>query len=305
MRMFQHDAGVTEIPVNPQRIVSLNDIQLTIPIIELGVFPVGSAGRLAADGTPYLRASLSLTGVDFSTSDIAYVGSAGGGGVDLEAIAALEPDLIINNSAGELNEQLSQIAPTIVLAPFDDTSGLDHLRMVADAVGVLDRHGQLRDRLEWQLSEARRIIPDAADITVSLLYAFDGSIIALGRSWGSMGYVLQQIGFAEPVLFDDPAYGDSPETFFTLSAERLQDIDGDFIIDSYNNSVGRSPDDARAELGGVLPGWCDFLHACRNNQYIAIPRDDAYAFSFRSFDLMLQTVVTAVGGRGFVPYDRP
>ena len=64
------------------------------------------------------------------------------------------------------------------------------------------------------------------------------------------------------------------------------------------------PDDARAAMAGVLPEWCAFLHACRNNQYIAIPRDDAYAFSFRSFDLMIQTIVTAIGGRDFVPLEQ-
>ena len=57
-RSFTDDAGrVVEIPLHPQRIVSLQDLFFTIPLIELGAPPVGSHGRVEEDGTPYLRSS--------------------------------------------------------------------------------------------------------------------------------------------------------------------------------------------------------------------------------------------------------
>ncbi len=85
-RTFTDDLGRTvSVPLQPKRIVALHDIDLTIPLIELGVIPVGSHGRMGGDGKPYLRSSAILTGVDFDNSDIAYIGSIN---ADLEAIVA-------------------------------------------------------------------------------------------------------------------------------------------------------------------------------------------------------------------------
>ncbi len=61
------------IPNHPQRIVSVYDIDITIPLIELGVMPVGSHGRLSKKGTPYIRSSALLTGVDFDNSQITFI----------------------------------------------------------------------------------------------------------------------------------------------------------------------------------------------------------------------------------------
>lgn len=80
------------VPLHPKRIVSLHDLDITIPLIELGVPPVASHGRTRPDGSHFLRASGMLTGVDFDNADIKFIGSAD---IDIEAIAAAKPDLII------------------------------------------------------------------------------------------------------------------------------------------------------------------------------------------------------------------
>ena len=51
------------VPVHPKRIVSLHDLDITIPLIELGVPPVASHGRTRPDGSHFLRSSGMLTGV--------------------------------------------------------------------------------------------------------------------------------------------------------------------------------------------------------------------------------------------------
>src|SRR5690554_2381199 len=91
-RSFTDDAGRTvEVPSHPQRIVTLHDSSLTTPLIELGIMPVGAFSRSGEDG-PYMRGAATLTGVTFANSGVVDVG---GSPADLEAIAALEPDLII------------------------------------------------------------------------------------------------------------------------------------------------------------------------------------------------------------------
>ncbi|MCS5946829.1 hypothetical protein LNP25_26765 [Klebsiella variicola subsp. variicola] len=47
----------------------MHDLDITIPLIELGVPPIASHGRTHPDGSHYLRASAQLTGVDFDNSD--------------------------------------------------------------------------------------------------------------------------------------------------------------------------------------------------------------------------------------------
>ena len=64
------------VPLHPKRIVSLHDLDITIPLIELGVPPVASHGRTRPDGSHFLRASGMLTGVDFDNADIKFIGSA-------------------------------------------------------------------------------------------------------------------------------------------------------------------------------------------------------------------------------------
>ena len=45
---FTDDLGrVVTVPLHPQRIVSMHDLDITIPLIELGVPPVASHGRTA------------------------------------------------------------------------------------------------------------------------------------------------------------------------------------------------------------------------------------------------------------------
>lgn len=85
---FTDDLGRTvTVPLHPQRIVSMHDLDITIPLIELGAPPIASHGRTRPDGSHYLRSSAQLTGVDFDNSDIRFIGTAD---IDLEAVAAAE-----------------------------------------------------------------------------------------------------------------------------------------------------------------------------------------------------------------------
>src|SRR5690606_2836491 len=83
-RSYTDDTGrVVDIPADPQRIVSLHDVSLTLPLLELGVIPVGSHGRTTAEGEPFIRSSAVLTGIDFTNSTIKFVGNLP---ADVEAI---------------------------------------------------------------------------------------------------------------------------------------------------------------------------------------------------------------------------
>lgn len=290
-RMFEDDLGLVEIPLKPQRIVSLNDVRVTIPLIEMGVMPVGSQGRIAPDGSVYLRSGMALVRTDFHNSDIAYVGSAPE--PDLEKIAALEPDLIITYADVNL-EQFRRIAPTLVLNP-QQTPGLDFMRKVADAAGALDRFEELAAYLGTKMDALRAAIPDSADMVVSLLHSNNPGEVTVGHydSFGALGFVLRELGCRMPALTDQANENAN------FSAERLADLDGDFIISTYNNGSGASPASMKAAMEAAFAGYCDVLHACRTGQYVSMPRDEVYAFCFAAIDLAAMGVHAGLAGRDY------
>lgn len=110
VQVFTDDLGrKVTVPAHPKRIVSLHDLDITIPLIELGVPPVASHGRTRPDGSHFIRSGALLTGVDFDNSSIAFIGTAD---IDIEAIVAAKPDLIITEPTRNTPiEQLEKLRP--------------------------------------------------------------------------------------------------------------------------------------------------------------------------------------------------
>lgn len=295
MRTFEDHNGPVQIPEAPQRIVALNDHVLAMPLIELGAPLVGSSGRVRDDGSVYLRGVKDLLGVDFDNSPIEFVGTYGE--MDKEKIVSLNPDLIVAFAYhdAETVENMRKIAPTVVIDT--DQPVLDFIHDIADAAGVMDEYNKRVARYQARLAEAKAIIPNASDIQVTVLQAWDGKL-SVSESYGSLGQVIQDIGFKQPEAVQ------SIDGEAEFSAEALTDFDGDFIFDTYRISAGDLPQDALDRMAGVLPGWCEVLHACRNNQYIALPRTFVYSSSFASLELNVQLLATHIGGRDFVPYEQ-
>lgn len=294
MRSFEDHNGPVQIPADPQRIVALNDHVLSMPLVELGAPLVGSAGRVDSEGKTFLRGIKDLLGVDFHNSDIGYIGNYWE--PDIEAIAALNPDLIIAGHfhEAEVVEQMRKIAPTLVIDT--DQPLLEFMKQIADAAGVLEAYEARLNRYHARIAEARAVIPNARDIQIPIVLSFDGKVLGW-KTYGALTQVMDDIGFAQPGITKNIS-GDSAE----FSAESLPELDGDFIIDTYRVSIGDTPAQARARMAEVLPQWCDVLHACRNHQYLIFPRTFVSATSFASLEMATQLLVSHVGGRDFVPF---
>lgn len=293
-RSFTDDAGrVVDIPTHPQRIVSLHDLSLTIPLIELGVMPIGSQGRTTAEGAPFIRSSAVLTGVDFNNSEIVFVGTSP---VDVEAIAALEPDLILVNpnwNYGSL-EQVATVAPTVVL---DVTIRGDFgmYDVVADITGTQDRLAILKSRYEGQIAQIKRLI-DTKNISVNVIQGVDGQV-AVWHTYGALGKVLRDAGFTFPERVEAIPEGD----FERMSAEALPELDADFVFVTYRTDQLETPADAIGHLEAVVPGFCEFLHACRTNQMVVMPREEVSAASYYGLGALSYAVITHISGRRFEP----
>lgn len=107
LRSITHLRGTAEIPLQPQRVVALSAAYID-HLLTIGEKPIGvnNEERYGGNYLPYLADEL---------NGVAEVGSADS--PNLEAILQLDPDVILVESRTAENsyEQLSKIAPTIVL----------------------------------------------------------------------------------------------------------------------------------------------------------------------------------------------
>src|SRR3712207_1306547 len=124
-RTVTHAMGTTDVPANPQRVVVLDTGELD-SALALGVTPVGAVTAFADGEFPaYLSDHV---------ASIQKVGTIAE--PNLEAIVALNPDLIISSKLRheDIYPQLSQIAPTV----FAERVGVvwkDNFKLHAEALG--------------------------------------------------------------------------------------------------------------------------------------------------------------------------
>ncbi|WP_437887417.1 ABC transporter substrate-binding protein [Phytobacter sp. V91] len=286
---FTDDLGRTvTVPLHPQRIVSLHDLDITIPLIELGVPPVASHGRTRPDGSHVLRSSAMLTGVDFDNSKIAFIGTAT---IDIEAVAAAKPDLIITEpSRNTPIEQLEKIAPTVSIDHLDGGAPRIYSKL-AQLTGTQAQLAILERRYQAQIAALKSTV-DTSRIRVSVIQASQGKINAL-HTYHSLGRVLRDAGFTFPPLIDSIPQGGRID----VSAERLPELDADFVFATWRGDTGGKPQDEMAAMDAVMPGWCDFLSACRSGHYVLISREEAISNSFAALGLMAAQVQSQIAGR--------
>lgn len=138
-----------------------------------------------------------LTGVDFDNSDIKFIGTAD---IDIEAIAAAKPDLIVTEPTRNTPvEQLAKIAPTVSIDHLDGGAP-EIYRKLAQLTGTQARLKVLERRYQEQIKALKATI-DTRKITVSVIQANQGKINAM-HSYHSLGRVLRDAGFKFPPLIE-------------------------------------------------------------------------------------------------------
>ncbi len=290
LRAYTHDLGTTCIPDEPQRIVSTVGEAVTVPLIELGVIPVGSEGEITSDGRPTLRGGLNNVGAGFDDLGIAHIGSFEP--LDLETIAALAPDLIIQGAWGGMPvqqdyDQLSQIAPTIVLE-IERRTGFQMHDALADVTNTGDILAANNRRYQYQVDVLRDIVPDGT--SVSIIIPGEGEIYAY-HAWPGLGQIFRDAGFAHPVIIDNIPEGQSD----TFSVEALEQFDADWLFISYANHRGETPADAMARMNALLPPWCETLSACRNDRVVFVPIVEAASWSTDAYYATVVSLIQTMG----------
>lgn len=201
-----------KVPENPKKVVSLNS-SYTGHLMKLGLNVVGATSYDKKN--PVLKDKLSKA-TEVSSED-------------LEAVAALKPDVIVVGSTDENVKQLAAIAPTVVV----EYGKQNHLDIFLSWGKVFGQENKAKKWLtEWKektakvAKEVKAVTGDKATFTVMGLY--EKEIYLFGNNWGRGGEVIHQdLGYTAPEKVLKEVF---PTGYLAISQEVVADYAGDYLI---------------------------------------------------------------------------
>ncbi|WP_371831328.1 ABC transporter substrate-binding protein [Rhodococcoides kroppenstedtii] len=212
-RTVDHARGATEVPADPVRVITLEPVELDTAVA-LGVIPVGTSVLSEATGVPaYLNPE---------AEQIPTVGTVAE--PRLEAIAALEPDLILGTDTrhGDFYDQLAAIAPTVFMASQSDP-WQDNVRLVGRALGREDRAEEVLGDYTARCAEVAAA-HDTAGRTAQLIRPRD-DVLTLYGPLSFAGSTLECAGFTTP-----PRAEWADEISVDLSPELVSQAAADLVL---------------------------------------------------------------------------
>ncbi|BAZ37910.1 ABC transporter, iron(III) dicitrate-binding periplasmic protein [Calothrix sp. NIES-4101] len=219
-RVIKHDLGETCIPLNPQRIIALDDIIMET-LLALDLKPIAATeANLAGSKIPKLGEK--AKGIE----SLGKVGQA-----NLEKIVRLNPDLILGFSFSTEEYQLfSQIAPTVTLN-YVQAAWKEALLSVAELTGKVEKAQKIIGQYQQRVQVIRTVINDSPLLkTVSISRFYAGGITAEFRNQFSFPItILTEIGLSIPeIQHRIMATPDYP--YVLVSLETLDLLDADVLF---------------------------------------------------------------------------
>lgn len=216
---IEHKYGSVTIQEEPQRIVSVGFTEQDI-LLALGITPAAVRETSATSRQP-----MAVWPWGQKTLDNAEFEVLAAGELDIEAVAAVNPDLIIGLFSGISQEEydlLSQIAPVLAQPgeyPEYGTPWQEMTRLVGRAAGRQAKAEELVNAVENQIRRIRESHPEfhGKKIAVAFIYQNQPGVYA---SWDVRGALLEKLGFEVPEIYDELA-GDS---FYASFSEERADL---------------------------------------------------------------------------------
>ncbi|MGW2205491.1 ABC transporter substrate-binding protein [Streptomyces sp. NPDC001774] len=232
-RTLTHALGTTEITAAPKRVVVL-DVGELDNVVSLGIKPVGYAPSEGDDGIPtYLKKD---AGAPKSVGTI--------NNLNLEAIANLEPDLILGSQlrAADKYDELSKIAPTV----FSIRPGFTWKENYLLNAAALDRTADAKAKLAAYETRAKQLGTDIGPDkpSVSMVRYLPGKIRLYAKA-SFIGTILEDAGLPRPAnqRIDDLAAEISPE--------KIDQADADWIF----TGVYGDPKATKRDTAQANPLW--------------------------------------------------
>jgi iron complex transport system substrate-binding protein len=210
----EHAMGSTTIKGTPKRVVILTN-EGTEALLAMGVKPVGAVQSYT--GKPwYNHIAAKMKGVK-------VVGMESE--VNVEAIAALKPDLIIGNKMRQekVYDQLKAIAPTV----FAETLRGDwkeNFKLYAKAVSKEEKGNEVLRAYDARIADIKENLGDKKNLKVSMVRFMAGDVRIYHKDTFS-GVILNDLGFARP---ESQNVFDFAER--NVTKERIPAMDGDILF---------------------------------------------------------------------------
>ena len=280
-RTIEHAMGKTDIKGEPKRIVVLTN-EGTEALLELGVKPVGAAKSWT--GNPwYKHIEKDMQGVQ-SLGDESQI--------NIEAVAALKPDLIIGNKMRheKIYDQLSKIAPTV----YSNTLRGEWKPNFEFYAKVLNKEAQGKEiikKFDDRAASISKLAGDKLKTEVSIVRFMPGKTrIYLGDTFS--GNIFKQLGFARP------ENQRSNEFTLEIGKERLKEADGQVMF-YFTYETGNGEGSAR-EKEWIEDPMFKNLSAVKNNKAYRV--DDAIwntAGGVKAANLMLDDIENFIKANKF------
>lgn len=214
----EHAMGTTTIPDTPKKVVILTN-EGTEALLALGVTPVGAVQSWTANGDPWYEH------IADDMEEVQVVGFETDTQVNLEAIAALQPDLIIGNKMRQesIYDQLSSIAPTV----FSETLRGDwkeNFELYAKALNKVDAGNKVISDYDSRVADLKTELGDQLQKKVSIV-RFLAADVRIYQKDSFSGVVLDQLGFARPESQDVNEFAIKGAT-----KEQIPLMDGDILF---------------------------------------------------------------------------
>ncbi|MDH6182260.1 iron complex transport system substrate-binding protein [Microbacteriaceae bacterium SG_E_30_P1] len=238
---IEHVYGTTTIDAKPERVASVAWANHEVPLA-LGIVPVGMSkatwGDDDNDGVlPWVEDKLEELGAEtpvlFDETD----------GIDFEAVADTDPDVILASYSGITQEEydtLSKIAPVVAYPDVAwGTSMDDMIRMNSTALGLESEGEALIEELDTQIDDALAGHPELADAKVLFSYLDPSDLSQIGfyTSHDTRPGFLEEIGLPAPEIVTEESAG-TDEFYVTVSSEaadRFADVD---VFVTYGDADG-------------------------------------------------------------------
>ncbi|MFD8080183.1 ABC transporter substrate-binding protein [Kitasatospora sp. NPDC059722] len=252
-RTVRHARGESTVPARASRVVVL-DTDALDSAVTLGIIPVGATTVSDGAGFPdYLPGD--------RLADTKAVGAIGQ--PNLEAIAALRPDLILSNQVRDDKryDQLAKIAPT-VLSKTTGPTWKENVRLHAEALG---RQAEGATAEAAYQAKVRDLITalggpaKAAATRVEMARFLAGAPTRLYLNDTFVGSLFKDLGVGRPANQDKPGFS------LEISPEQVDQAAADVIFYSVYGDAAKS--DQPKILGGAL--WRN-LDAVRNGRVFQV-----------------------------------
>lgn len=253
----EHTYGETEIPEEPQRVVSLGYTEQDA-ILAFGVVPVAVRYAFGPDDDVFFPWADEAAG-DAQPEIMPRTE------VDFETVAALEPDLIMAVTAGLTEAEydtLSQIAPTVVEPEGFEAFGTpwqEQTLITGRALGQEDRAEELVAEVEARFEAARDAYPQLDGRTFTLSGTSYEGEYPFHSSDDTRSRFFVDLGMAVPPQLDEIA-GD--EFYGTVSREEARQLESDVLLfqsGSPEERAGIEGDPVLAALPAVAEGRAVFV----------------------------------------------